>query len=306
MTNIKLLLAGDYRGIEMRQEILPGLEALGYDVEDLGIVPGSPMDYVDISKILARRMNEVPGAFGLIICGTGQGVSIALNRYAHMRAIVARTTDDASQGREKLNANTLCIGCKNNTIPEVLAMIQAMTSQTFRHEKHGPCARKLDAVETAHAKAGVNLIVRGVIEHEGHLLLTTPSAHNKSFAQGLYFLPGGHVDHNEGARQALAREINEEMGLEVKESAFCGVLECSWDRKGQVYHEIDLVYRLSLEGLSLAHPPKPLDHGFHEFVWMPVERLGEITLLPETLKPLIQRALGGEGTQPYYSQMLTK
>ena len=303
MKKIKILLAGDYRGIDMRLEVYPGLVALGYDVEDLGIAHGSPMDYVDISKILARRMLEEPDAFGMIICGTGQGVSIALNRYAHMRAIVSRTNDDAAQGREKLNANTLCIGCRNNTVEEALAMMQAMTGQRFREEKHGPYARKLSAVETPHAKNGVNLIVRALIVNDDHVLLTTPSAQNKNFAQGLYFLPGGHVGHNEPAQRALAREIHEEMGLHVKEFSFCGVLECSWDRKGQIYHELDLVYRADIEGLDVASPPKALDHAFHEFVWVPISRLEEITLLPQTLKPIIQTALKEKGSQAYHSQM---
>lgn len=297
----KVIFAADYRGLERRDELVHNAIQQGLDHKDIGIPHGSPLDYIDISKQLAEELREDPEAIGVIVCGSGQGVSMALNRYTHIRASVCRTVEDAITTREKLNANVICLGSKQNTPQESIDMVEAFRVGKFKGAKHTACVQKLGTGATHHVADGVNLIVRALIVHEGHLLMTTITGENKDYAQDLHFLPGGHVDYNEPALIALKREIKEEMHLEVSDAEFKGVLECSWDKKGKPYHEINLVYQVALPDMDLEHPPKAYDSPFHDFSWVPVEKLEEIKLLPDTLKPLIKKALSNQKAD-FYSE----
>ena len=78
------------------------------------------------------------------------------------------------------------------------------------------------------------------------------------------------------------------MNLKIEESEFIGILECSWDRKGTVYHEINLVFNLAIKRLDLSTPPIAMDHKFHRFVWQPLDQIDNIIILPESLKTIIK------------------
>ncbi len=142
---------------------------------------------------------------------------------------------------------------------------------------------------------------RGTTEPVGS---ATATESNRSFEQNLYFLPGGHVDYNEPSAKALARELLEEMNLSSERTEFKGILECSWDRKGTIYHELNLVFQVYIKNLRLENPPIALDHGFQKFIWYPIAKLEELTILPGELKPIIYSALKDTEQLPFYSQMI--
>lgn len=300
----KVIYASDYRGIDLREDLVKRGYNSGFEIIDLGIPKGSPLDYIDISMQLAEELRTKPEAFGVITCGSGQGAVIALNRYAHIRACACRTVDDAIQIRKKQNANVICFGSKHNTPEESAEMIEAFLNTPFVDEKYFACVKKLGSSSTNHVNEGVNLIVRAIIIHKDHILLSTPTESNRSFAKDLYFLPGGHVDYNEPGEVAIKRELLEEMNLHGESTALKGILECSWDRKGRIYHELNLVFQVEIENLRLDNPPTALDHGFQKFIWLPLEKLQEITILPEQLKPIILRAVQNKEALPFYSKMM--
>lgn len=300
---VELIFASDYRGVDLRKKLVERKKAEGIKVRDIGIEDNSALDYVDISKKLAEELRINPSALGVIVCGSGQGVSIALNRFTHIRACMCRTVEDVANVKEKLNANVLCIGSKQTSFEESSNLLNKFIEISFTEGKHSSCANKLASKTTIHSDNGINLIVRAIIKHQDNILLTSITKNNKDFAHDLYFLPGGHVDHNEASIDALKREINEEMGVNISEAEFAGVLECSWDRKGKIYHEVNFVYNVQLPNLDLLSPPKAIDSSFHEFVWVPISQIDAIKILPETLKPLIINTLNKKEKQPFYSQM---
>jgi 8-oxo-dGTP pyrophosphatase MutT (NUDIX family) len=154
-----------------------------------------------------------------------------------------------------------------------------------------------------HTYNGINVIVRAVIMHQNHVLLSVPTNSNTQFSSNLYFLPGGHIDYLEPAIEALKRELLEEMSIEIKNVDFLNALECSWNRKGNPYHELNLVYRVDIENLSLKNPPKSSEPTL-EFIWAPLEKIKNYKILPEKLKPIIQNVGKSEKEHPLYlSQM---
>jgi 8-oxo-dGTP pyrophosphatase MutT (NUDIX family) len=103
---------------------------------------------------------------------------------------------------------------------------------------------------------------------------------------------------------ALRREIYEEMGIESKGEQFVGALECSWDRKGSIYHEIDVIYKVQIDNLNIDSPPMALDHKFHQFVWKKIDELQDLVILPHALKEII--ANRGTKDRLFLSEMLKK
>lgn len=303
----KIIYAADYRGVELKNKLVQQHNLTDVEFEDIGIESGSVLDYVDISKKLAEKLRNSPDCLGVIICGSGQGVAIALNRFSHMRAVMCRTVEDALQTREKLNANVVCLGSRYTSEDEARKIIESFINGSFKTERHGACVQKLATNQTGHINEGVNLIVRAIIMHKGHVLLSTATKENSDFPQNLFFLPGGHVEYNESAIDALKREIMEEMNLEISNDIkFIDALECSWNRKSAIYHELDLVYRVEIDDLDLSNPPVSMDHKFHTFVWKSIDQLKELTILPEALKSIIEHSLDSNNKPKVLSQMITQ
>jgi 8-oxo-dGTP pyrophosphatase MutT (NUDIX family) len=121
--------------------------------------------------------------------------------------------------------------------------------------------------------AGIEVIARGVCVQEGKILLCRAKGGKTTY------LPGGHIEFGETGRQALVREIKEELGLDSAAGAFLGVVENSFLQHGKPHAEINLVYELSLaEGLAKAQ------EDWIEFEWRQLDNLDD--LLPEPFRKL--------------------
>lgn len=134
----------------------------------------------------------------------------------------------------------------------------------------------------------INPIVRIVIEKEGYVLLTTPTNLNKRFDKNSHFLPGGHVEYLESSLEALERELIEELlepsGIEI--TGFLGILECTWDNKMSGYHELNIVYRGTIENLDVNNPPKSKEDHI-QFKWVKLDEIKNVNILPGTFGRLI-------------------
>ncbi len=128
--------------------------------------------------------------------------------------------------------------------------------------------------------ANVEVIARGVCVVGGQLLL----CHGKKAA--LTYLPGGHIEFRETARQALVREIKEEMGRDAEAGRFLGCCEHAFVQKGSPHAEINLVFELVIPGLKPGSPVAAAEEWIG-FQWQPLEDLNEANLEPAPLRKLI-------------------
>ena len=128
--------------------------------------------------------------------------------------------------------------------------------------------------------ANVEVIVRGVCVVDGELLL----CHGKKVS--LTYLPGGHIEFRETARQALVREIKEEMGRDAEAGRFLGCCEHAFVQKGMPHAEINLVFELHIPGLKPGSPVVAAEEWIG-FQWQPLEKLDEANLEPAPLRELI-------------------
>ena len=121
--------------------------------------------------------------------------------------------------------------------------------------------------------SGIENLARGVCVREGKVLLCRPRGGTYSY------LPGGHIEFGETGAQALAREVEEELGLKAAVGDMIGVVESQFVQKGKKHAEISLVYKMDLNGLKDATNPQSRE-SWIEFVWWPTDKLHEANLLP--------------------------
>ena len=140
--------------------------------------------------------------------------------------------------------------------------------------------------------AGIETIARGVCVRDGKLLLCRAAGGSSTY------LPGGHIEFGETGRQALVREVKEELGVESSTGQFLGVVENSFLQHGKPHAEINLVYELRLgngergtgtgeRGMGNGElPPIKSQEDWIEFEWCDLNRLDEANLLPPAFRSL--------------------
>ncbi|MBI2236058.1 MAG: ribose 5-phosphate isomerase B [Magnetospirillum sp.] len=110
MSSQIIALAADHGGVEMKALIRQELEGRGYEVLDLGTDGPTSVDYPDFADALAAALKDGRASRGILMCGTGIGISIAANRHRHIRAALVHSVTEARLCREHNDANVLVLG----------------------------------------------------------------------------------------------------------------------------------------------------------------------------------------------------
>jgi ribose 5-phosphate isomerase B len=107
-----IALASDHAGYELKAFLKGDLEERGLTVVDLGCHDKAIVDYPDYARAMAEALGLRQADSGVLICGTGIGISIAANRHAHVRAAVVHDSLGARLAREHNDANVICLGAQ--------------------------------------------------------------------------------------------------------------------------------------------------------------------------------------------------
>jgi ribose 5-phosphate isomerase B len=107
-----ILIASDHAGVNLKRLISDLLEAEEYEFKDLGTYSKDSVDYPDLAHELARRISDGESATGVLICGTGLGMSMAANRHPGVRAAVCHDAFTVEMARRHNDANVLCLGSR--------------------------------------------------------------------------------------------------------------------------------------------------------------------------------------------------
>ena len=106
----KIFLSSDHGGFNLKTSIYKFLNDHHYDVTDLGSFSLESVDYPDYASLMAKNIKNNINARGILFCGTGIGISIAANRYPHIRAALCTNVEMASKSRKHNDANVLSLG----------------------------------------------------------------------------------------------------------------------------------------------------------------------------------------------------
>jgi ribose 5-phosphate isomerase B len=140
---MKLVFASDHAGLTLRRALIEHAQSLGHDVLDLGPETTESVDYPDFANALADALDADPAARGVAICGTGIGISIALNRHAHVRAALVSDVTTATLTRLHNDANVIAFGERVIGIETAKGALTAFLSTDYEGGRHERRVAKL-------------------------------------------------------------------------------------------------------------------------------------------------------------------
>jgi ribose 5-phosphate isomerase B len=109
---MKWYAGSDHAGLRLKRVMIEALRALGDDVVDVGTDSESSVDYPEFGAAVGRKVVAEPGTLGLVVCGTGIGISIAANKVAGVRAAVVHDDFTAAAARAHNDANVIALGAR--------------------------------------------------------------------------------------------------------------------------------------------------------------------------------------------------
>lgn len=137
-------IAADHAGFELKQKLAARLTALGYDVQDLGTDSPASTDYPDFAHPVAERVETGAARRGVLLCGTGLGMSYAANRHPHVRAAVAWTPEIAELARRHNDANILVLPARFVSEEDADRILEAFLDTPFEGGRH---ERRVEKIE---------------------------------------------------------------------------------------------------------------------------------------------------------------
>ena len=140
----RIPIASDHAGFELKKRLERALREMGYDVEDLGTDSPSSTDYPDYAHPLARRISDGDVARGVLLCGTGLGMSYVANRYPRVRAGVAWSPEVASLARRHNDANVLVLPARFVDEANAMAILRTWLDTPFDGGRHEQRVEKIE------------------------------------------------------------------------------------------------------------------------------------------------------------------
>jgi ribose 5-phosphate isomerase B len=145
---MRILIANDHGGVELKNRLVRHLEAKGVAVENLGVDTADSVDYPDMAEKAAKAFFEDGGFdFGVLICGTGIGISISANKIAGIRAALPQNIFAATMAKEHNNANFLAFGGRIEYPESPEAMLDAFMETDFEGGRHERRVGKINALD---------------------------------------------------------------------------------------------------------------------------------------------------------------
>jgi ribose 5-phosphate isomerase B len=141
----RIPIGSDHAGFEMKQAMIAELGRLGYAVEDVGTHSTESTDYPDYAHPVAHEVETGEAQRGILLCGTGLGMSYAANRHHGVRAAVAWTPEVARLAREHNDANVLVLPARCIDLPTATAILHAWLDTPFAGGRH---QRRVAKIET--------------------------------------------------------------------------------------------------------------------------------------------------------------
>lgn len=134
--NNTIYVANDHAGVELKLAVAEHLEANGYTVINLGTDTLDSVDYPDFAHPLAKAIDEGKAQFGILICGSANGVCITANKHQNVRAALCWKNDIASLARQHNDANVLGLPARFITIEEGIEMVDTFLNTAFEGGRH--------------------------------------------------------------------------------------------------------------------------------------------------------------------------
>jgi ribose 5-phosphate isomerase B len=153
MPTERIPIASDHAGFALKAALRRALDELGFDADDLGTHDAASTDYPDYAHPLARAVSSGEVRRGVLLCGTGLGMSYVANRYPHVRAAVAWSAEVAELARRHNDANILVLPARFVSEEEGVRILKTWLDTPFDGGRHGRRVEKIDRGTDTHSEA---------------------------------------------------------------------------------------------------------------------------------------------------------
>ena len=167
----EILIAADHAGFEMKGKLEAELEKLGFKVKDLGTNSPESTDYADFAHPLAKDISQGKHKRGILLCGTGLGMSYVANRYPHVRAAVTWSPEVAQLARQHNDANVLVLPARQVNDEQAVEILHKWLTTPFDGGRHERRVEKIELPEKTKAvrKAVTKAVKKAVTKAKGKL-----------------------------------------------------------------------------------------------------------------------------------------
>jgi ribose 5-phosphate isomerase B len=141
---LRVAVGADHAGVSLKESIAEALRERGAAVEDVGTHGTTSVDYPDFAHAVAARIADGRAHFGILVCGTGVGMSMSANRHPGIRAVVCSDTFSARMAREHNDANVLCVGARVVGPGLALDIVDAFLGAKFAGGRHAGRVAKIE------------------------------------------------------------------------------------------------------------------------------------------------------------------
>ena len=146
-----ICVGSDHRGFNVKRQICELLEKMGHEVEDVGVESTDSADYPDIAAIVGKKISEGKADRGILICGTGIGMTIAANKFAGVRAAPCHDDITAEMSRRHNDLNVLCLSADLLGGKLIDRMVEIWLNTDFEGGRH---ARRVEKISDLDKKLG--------------------------------------------------------------------------------------------------------------------------------------------------------
>ena len=150
---MKVAVGSDHAGFEIKGRVIEWLERQGHEVEDFGTHSAASCDYPEYADKVAHAVARGDAERGVLICGSGIGMSMAANKVHGIRAAVCHGVEAAELSRRHNDANVLCLGARLNTPGEIEAIVRHWFEAEFEGGRHLRRIERMMAIERAECAA---------------------------------------------------------------------------------------------------------------------------------------------------------
>ncbi|ABK62512.1 MULTISPECIES: ribose 5-phosphate isomerase B [Clostridium] len=149
---MKIAIGCDHGGVELKKTVIEHLQEKGIEVKDFGTYTEESCDYPEYGQKVAEEVVAKNYDFGIVICGTGIGISISANKVPGARAALCHDTFSAHATREHNNANILALGARVTGPGLALDIVDAFLGATFEGGRHERRIDKISEIEKKYSK----------------------------------------------------------------------------------------------------------------------------------------------------------
>ena len=143
---MRIVIGCDHKGLDLKQSVIQLITQMGHSSDDKGCYAADSVDYPDIAREVAKAMVQGDFDYGILICDSGIGMSIAANKISGIRAALCRDDFSARRARQHNDANILCLGVAE-TQDTVREMVNTFLTSEFEGGRHRRRLDKIKAME---------------------------------------------------------------------------------------------------------------------------------------------------------------